>query len=192
MTMKITDERQDIAHHLAVVYPLRVVAMSADAAKTFFQRIDEPTDLGPPPRPERHKDGARLFGFSALVGRPAIEPLKLAQYEQEARKDIADHAPMLAGIPTLLEVCIAGAWLFDRVQQEGGTPQEAERASEVLGQMCFPSRPPWMVAAKLLADFKGGTLAEPGEALAERLLTGDVSDLPPGGARLTTDGLVIG
>jgi hypothetical protein len=42
---------------------LSVIAMSAEAAKRFFGRTDDPVDLGPAPQPERHKKGARVWGF---------------------------------------------------------------------------------------------------------------------------------
>lgn len=51
-------------------FPLRVVSMSAEAAKAFVGRTDEPVDLGPPPHPEKYKDGARVWGFPILLSSP--------------------------------------------------------------------------------------------------------------------------
>lgn len=43
--------------------PLRVVAMSADAARRALAMNDQPVDLGPPLDAWRWKDGARVWGF---------------------------------------------------------------------------------------------------------------------------------
>lgn len=42
---------------------LRVVSMSAESAKAFIGSTETPVDLGPPSRPERYKEGARVWGF---------------------------------------------------------------------------------------------------------------------------------
>lgn len=42
---------------------LRVVAMDAEGAKRTFGFNQEPVDLGLPSRPERYRDGARVWGF---------------------------------------------------------------------------------------------------------------------------------
>ena len=46
---------------------LRVVSMSAESAKAFFGRDDDPVDLGPPRDAGRYKPGARVWGFSRLM-----------------------------------------------------------------------------------------------------------------------------
>lgn len=52
-------KKPEIEHDLY----LRVVSMSAASAKRFIGLETEPVDLGPPARPERHKPGARVWGF---------------------------------------------------------------------------------------------------------------------------------
>lgn len=42
---------------------MRVVSMDAESAKAFVGTDQEPVDLGPPARPERYRDGARVWGF---------------------------------------------------------------------------------------------------------------------------------
>jgi hypothetical protein len=41
---------------------LRVVSMTAESAKAFIGRNDDPVDLGPA-NPERYREGARIWGF---------------------------------------------------------------------------------------------------------------------------------
>jgi hypothetical protein len=86
--------------------------------------------------------------------------------------------------PQLIEICIAGWWLFEQLERLGLGPEERKALSAAHGQMCVARRDPWLVAAVVIARWKAGRAPVPGPELAEELLTGDVSDLPPGGLRL--------
>lgn len=118
----------------------------------------------------------------------SITPEALTRYEALARDAIHQEMPFALGIPQVLEMGIAGAWLHEQVLAAGGSEQEAEDASFATGQMCVGRRDPWLVADRVLALFKDGEAPKPGAELAERLLTGDVSDLPPGGLRIARGG----
>lgn len=124
--------------------------------------------------------------------RPAsITPEALARYEANARDAVRedrarpDAIPWPAAfLPVVMEMAIAGGWLFEELRGVGASEDEAAEVTVAHGQMCFPNRDPWAVAERVLADFKHGKIAKPGPELAERLLTGDVSDLPRGGLRI--------
>jgi len=119
--------------------------------------------------------------------RPFIAPDVLARYRMATRAAIVEELPFALGDPTLLElleeVGIAGGWLYDELLAAGATEDGARDVATAHGQMCV-GRDPWAVAANVLAVWRAGRAPKPGAELAERLLTGDVSDLPPGGLRI--------
>lgn len=72
---------------------LRVVAMSAEAAKRFFGTGIEPTDLGPAD-PERYRLGARVFGFPAETEPESVGELLVDKSAQEPERRLGLHVEM--------------------------------------------------------------------------------------------------
>lgn len=124
--------------------------------------------------------------------RPAtLTPAQARRLEQRARKtwaattDVPESAkPMLAALPLFMETMVAAEWLWDEVLAAGAGTKEAGAVTFALGQMCVGGRDPWAVAAHLVEEWKRGRPPEAPPVLADRLLVGDVSDLPPGGLRI--------
>ena len=120
--------------------------------------------------------------------RPPSAPETLARYEASARAAVREALLFVPGpelLPVLLEACISGEWLREELLRVGATEEETYRLTFAAGQMCV-GRDAWEVAQTVLTLFKEGEPPAPGPELAERLLRGDVSDLPPGGLRIRT------
>jgi hypothetical protein len=112
---------------------------------------------------------------------PNLDPEQLARRKAECEADAREHFPA-ALVPTVVELGIAGGWLTEQLVDAGASEDECHAVAMALGQMAFPRRDPWVIAEKLLGDFKAGRVERPGRELARRLLDGEVPDLGPGGA----------
>ena len=55
-------KRENTMPTLSYLKYLEVVSLSAESAKTFIGRTDEPVDLGPAD-PKRYREGSRVWGF---------------------------------------------------------------------------------------------------------------------------------
>jgi hypothetical protein len=83
-----------------------------------------------------------------------------------------------------LDLLAAGEWLGGELARRGETPARVNDVCQAFGQACVGWREPWATAQALLKRWGDGRAPTAGPAWAEELLTGDVSDLPPGGLRI--------
>ena len=81
------------------------------------------------------------------------------------------------------EIALAGIWLAYELEAKGATEDEIEAANFSMGQVAF-GRDPWASAEHVMQRWEENRPLRPGPDLAERLVSGDVSDMPPGGARV--------
>jgi hypothetical protein len=95
----------------------------------------------------------------------------------------------LPSLPPLVALCASAEWLFDELVRRGHTREEAALVCRYHGQASFPDRDPWTVALVMLERTETGNLPASPETFTDALLTGAVTDLPPGGLRIacTTD-----
>ncbi len=91
-----------------------------------------------------------------------------------------EHMPITE---KLVDLCAAGDWLDDQLATLGADEKDREATCTSFGQACF-GREPWATAQSMLELWKQERAPKPGPEFAAQLLSGDVSDLPPGGVRI--------
>lgn len=117
--------------------------------------------------------------------RPDFTPEKLAEYEKAVDRAMEDPRipSFMRTLPVMRDVVMSGVWLSDQLFNEGAPEKEVHDVTFAAGQMSV-GRDPWACSEKCLVLWREGRGPKPGPELGDRLLTGDVSDLPPGGLRL--------
>jgi len=117
--------------------------------------------------------------------RPTFTPEKLAEYEKAVDHALKDPGvpSFMRSLPLMRDVTMAGVWLADQLLAEGASKEDVNDVTFASGQMSV-GRDPWACSERCLVLWREGRCPKPGPELGDRLLMGDVSDLPPGGLRI--------